>query len=451
MNASPLAQKWTNKALFRLIWPLLIEQLLVITMGTVDTVMISTVGESAVSGVSLVDQINLLLINLFYALSVGGAVVVSQYIGRGENKKSRCAARQLVYAVMFVTLIFATVVLLLRSNILVLIYGDIAPDVMGYAQPYLIISAISYPFIGLHNALMPLFRSMGNSKIGMFVALMVNILNILGNSLFIYGFGWGTGGAALSTLISRATAAIVLFVILIRVRHGPVTLIGIHKLRLDFEMIRRILRVAVPSGIENSLFQMGRILVVRIVATFGTAAIAGNAVANLIGSYSVLPGMAFSMSLLTVVGQFVGAKEFDGAKRITRKILIAAFITLLPINIGLFFASGSLLQLFSLSAEGLDIGVVCLQIYCIFMPFFWITSFALPNALRAAGDVRFPLVVSILTMGLCRVGMSIPLSYMLGLGVLGVWIAMIIDWIVRSIIFVIRWRHGKWQTKHVID
>ncbi len=314
------AGRWNNRALVRLMWPLIIEQLLSVLLGTVDTVMVAAVNESAVSGVSLVDSINVLLITLFTSLAVGGSVVSSQYIGRGDTQNASLAARQLLYITTAMSLVIVTLTLIFQRGILSLVYGNIEREVMDNAITYLWLSAVSYPFMGLYNACAALFRSMGNSRVSMLVAGLVNILNIIGNALFIYGLGMGVAGAALSTLISRGAAAVVMLLLLFHARSGPIRIAGLFKFQFSWEMIKRILRIAIPSALENSVFQIGKILTARIVSSFGTAAIAGNAIASTITSFATLPGSAFGMAMLTVVGQCVGAGDFNAAKKNYKKL-----------------------------------------------------------------------------------------------------------------------------------
>ncbi|MDR2785387.1 MAG: polysaccharide biosynthesis C-terminal domain-containing protein, partial [Treponema sp.] len=276
---SPIARQWTNRALLRLIWPLVIEQILAVTMGLADTIMVATVGEHAVSGVSLVDAINQLLIIAFGALATGGAVVVSQYMGRRRLKSARLASRQLVYVNTVVSVVIMAFALCLRRASLALIYGAAEPDVMRAAETYFLLSALSYPFLALYNSAASLYRATGNSRVPMLTALLVNVINIGGNALFIFRFHWGVAGAGLATLICRITAAAVLMVLLMWSRNGAVSLSGIFDIHIRPDMIRSILRVGIPGCLENSMFQIGKIMVSRIFTSFGTAAIAANAIA----------------------------------------------------------------------------------------------------------------------------------------------------------------------------
>lgn len=444
-------ERWTNRALWLLIWPLMIEQLLAVTIGMVDTVMVASVGEAAVSGVSLVDSINILIIQLFSALATGGAVVASQYLGRRQAQQASVAARQLVYSVLALCLGIMVVVLALRLPLLRLIYGNIEPSVMAAAQTYFWLSAISYPFIGLYNAGAALFRSMGNSRVSMLTALLVNLLNIGGNALFIYGLGWGVAGAALSTLISRAVAAVVIIGLLLRRSTQPLSLRGLFRVRLDFPMIRSILKIGVPNGLENSMFHIGKILVARIVSTFGTAAIAGNAIAVVLATIGNIPGGAIGMALITVVGQCVGAKDYGGARRYTKKMMFIAHISMGIMDVLMLVLAKPILAMFGLSAEATTLAFWCVVIHCSASAIFWPPSFALPSALRAAGDARYTMLASMFSMWVFRIGFSFLFAYGFGWGLYGVWLAMVLDWIVRDVFFIARWRGNKWQQKHLLQ
>lgn len=446
----PQRDLWNSQKLYRLVWPLIIEQLLTVSLGMADTVMVSGLGEAAVSGVSLVDSINMLLITALSALATGGAVVASQYLGRQNRVNASAAARQLVYAITALSLLIMIATLALHQSMLYLIYGHIEPEVMAHGQTYLLLSALSYPFIALYNAGASIFRSMGNSRIGMLVALIVNAINIGGNSLLIFVFKMGVAGAAISTLASRAVAAVILIYLLLNAHSRPITLAGLFKFHFNFDIVKQILRIGIPNGLENSLFQIGKLMVARLVSTFGTSAIAGNAIAGAISTFSNLPGQAFGLALLTVVGQCVGAGNYTAARRNTAKLMKASILSVGVICGVILLLRAPLLSVFNLTPEATEQAMKCLLIFCLAAPPFWSFSFALPNALRAAGDARYTMTVSMFSMWTFRIGFSYLLGQALGLGVLGIWYAMVIDWIVRGALFVIRWKRGRWQEKRLI-
>jgi len=445
-----IEERWNNRALFSLLWPLIIEQVLAVAMGAIDTVMVSTVGEHAVSAVNIVDNINNLLIIAFGALCTGGAVVVSQYIGRKDHSNSSIAAKQLVYSVTVISLITMTFTVLMRRPVISLVYGSIENDVMDAASVYFFFTGLSYPFLALYNANASLFRAAGNSKVPMSIALLVNIINIFGNAFFIYVLKTGVLGAALSTLISRIIAAAITTVMLVRSRTSPISLFGLHHVRFVRSMIKNILNVGIPSGLESSMFMIGKLLTQRIFAVFGTGAIAANAIASIVNSFSFMPGTAFGIALLTVVGQCIGAGDYPAAKRQVFKIMKITYITLFVISGTTYIFMEPLVSLFNLSPSAHELAKSILRVHCISMGIGWGMSFALPNALRAAGDARYVMIVAAISMWTVRVCASYFFSFTLKLGPLGVWLAMGADFLVRGTSYLLRWIRGKWQEKRVI-
>jgi putative MATE family efflux protein len=420
-------------------------------MGAADTVMVSSVGEHAVSGVNIVDNINNLLIIAFTALATGGAVVVSQYIGRRDSQNASLAARQLVYIVTGVSLVIMVFTFFLRRPIISLLYGKIETDVMEAASVYFMITALSYPMLAIYNACAALFRAVGNSKITMRIALLVNVMNIGGNAYFIYVLKIGVAGAALSTLISRTLAAGILMGMLIRNKRGPITLAGISRIRLIPSMVRNILNVGIPSGIESSMFQVGRLLTQRIFTTFGTMAMAANAIAGVVNSFSFMPGNAYGIALLTVVGQCVGAGDYEGAKKQTAKIMKLCYFTIFIMSVAAFIFMEPLVNLFSLSPEAHEMAKSFLRVHCISMVIGWSFSFALPNALRAAGDAKYVMMAATVSMWTVRVSFAYILTFAIGLGPIGVWLAMGLDFISRGTAYITRWVGGRWKNKKVIE
>jgi putative MATE family efflux protein len=445
-----MMETWNGKALFRLIWPLVIEQILAVTMGVADTVMISDVGEYAVSAINIVDNINNLLIIAFAALATGGAVVVSQYIGRRDHRNAAEAAKQLIYAVLIISLLVFVFAFVFRRSIIRIIYGNMDADVMEAAGIYMMVTCLSYPFLAIYNANAALFRAVGNSKVTMRIALMVNALNIGGNAFFIYVLRWGVLGAGLSTLISRVLAAVITMILLYRGHGRPIRLEGISKVRFIRPMIRSILNVGIPSGLESSMFMVGRLLTQRIFPVFGTAAMAGNAVAGVVNSFSFMPGSACGMALLTVVGQCVGAGDYGAAKKQCKRIMKITYAITAVFSLFIWIFRGPLIGIFNLSPAAYEFGQVFLQLHCIAMILAWPLSFALPNALRAAGDARYVMWVATISMWTVRVSMAYIFTFALGLGPLGVWLAMGCDFVSRGSFYLGRWLRGRWQEKRVI-
>lgn len=437
---------FSSKQLRRLIIPLIVEQLLAVLVGMVDAVMIAGVGESAVSGISIVDSINILIINIFAALSTGGAVVASQYIGRQEIHNAKLAAKQLVWITAGVSALFCIIALFLNVQILELVYSKLEPDVMEYSKTYFYLSAISYPFIGVYNACAAIVRAQGNSKVSMVSSLIMNAINVTLNAIFIFGFNLEVFGAGLSTLIARATACVIMLVIVTR-KSLLVHIEQIYLPQLKAKMVLSILKIGVPNGLENSMFQLGKILVQGIVTTFGTVAITANAVASSIAGMECIPGMAIGMALVTVMGQCVGAKEFEQGKKYTIKLMKITYVATAVLNIAILLIANPIVSIYNLSPETSALAVEMLITHGGFAIIFWPAAFTLPNALRAAGDARFTMIISIASMWTFRIVLAYIFAVTLNIGPLGIWLAMICDWVFRAILFIWRFLSGKWKTK----
>lgn len=421
----------------------MLEQVLSITVGLADTIMVSSVGEAAVSGVSLVDMLNVLIINIFSALATGGAVVVAQLLGARDRKRACDASRQLYLVVIAISLGMAVLVMLLRTPLLRLLFGSIEDDVMDSALTYLTVSVFSYPVLAVYNAGAALFRAQGNSRISMLIAGLINIINLIGNSVLIFVLDWGVAGAALSSVFSRGVAAVVITVLLLHPGH-TVTLRTGTRFRPDFSLIRRILQIGVPNGLENSLFQLGRILVVSIIALFGTTQIAANAVANNLDAVAVIPGQAMSLAMITVIGQCIGAGDTAQARYMAKKLLKITYIINGTCCLLTMAATPLVLRIYSLSPEALSLGMTLIFIHNGCAALIWPASFTLPNVLRAANDVRYPMICSVASMMLLRLASGYALAVMFGLGAIGIWIAMVGDWLCRTICFALRFHGTRW-------
>lgn len=440
---------FSRKALVRLIVPLVIEQILAMTIGIADTLMVATCGESAVSGISLVDSINILLINIFSALATGGAIVCSQYIGKEEVDNAKKAAKQLVLITAILSLFIMSLCLLTQKGLLRLLFGSIDDSVMESAVTYLFLSALSYPFIAVYNAGAALFRSIGNSKISMYASILMNIVNISGNALLIFHFHLGVAGAGIATLFSRILAA-VMVLFLLRNQKNRIYIDQWLHWKFHFPMIKNILKIGVPTGLENGMFQVGKILVASLIASFGTASITANAVANSISSMVFMPATAVGLGMITVVGQCVGAGDYKQAQGYILRLTGVAYATIIPLNILLYFIIDPMMSLYHLSAETAFITRQLLVWHCVACALLHPAAFTMPNGLRAAGDVKFTMSVSVFSMWVFRIGFSFLIGQYMGMGVVGVWIAMFIDWVFRIICFVWRLVNGKWKNKQLV-
>jgi putative MATE family efflux protein len=434
-----------SKQLKRLIIPLIIEQILAVTVGMADIIMVSSTGEAAVSGVSLVDMINVLFMNLFAALATGGAVVTSQLIGHGDDKSACESAHQLQIISVILSVAIMLFSVIFCRGILVAVFA-VDGEVLDYACKYFYISAASYPFLSIYNSNAALFRSMGNSKVSMYVSLVMNVINISLNAVFVYGFRLGVVGVSLSSLIARLTAAVIMS-ILIRNQSLKVHIIKGTRLHINKYMIKRILGIGIPNGLENSMFQFGRVIVVRIIAAFGTVQIAANAVANNIDGFGTIPGQAISLAMITVVGQCVGACDYKQARYYVKKLIKIAYIITIILDGLILLTLPLILQAYNLSDETLSLATKLIFIHNGCAMLIWPLSFTLPNALRAANDVKYTMVVAIFSMWMFRIVFSYVLGKWLGWGAIGVWVAMILDWIFRTIMFIARYVSGKWEEK----
>lgn len=437
---------FTGKQLWALILPLIIEQFLGIFVGMADTMMVANAGEAAVSGVSLVDSLNVLLVVVFVALTTGGSVIISQNLGARNYSDALKSSQQLLLSTVSISLVMTIIAFIGNEWLLHLIFGNVAPDVMKNARIYFFILAFSYPFLAIYNSCAAIFRAMGNSKISMTASLVMNLLNVCGNAWMVFYFHMGAAGVALSSLAARIFAAVFLLFILRQPGHR--ISVRTYSIHFDTSIIRKLLYIGVPSSIETSIFQIGKLLVLSIVAGFGTSATTANAVSNSLSQFALIPAAAIGTAMITISGQCIGANAYDSAVSYTKKLLLLSHGILAVTNLIMFFACPYLLPLYSLTPETLKTAVLLIRIHSIGAIFLYPESFMLTNTLRAAADVKYPMIVSILSMWIWRVGFSYILGIYFHMGVSGVWIAMLSDWLCRGICFSLRFRSGVWKTKN---
>ena len=436
---------FSKKDLRKLIIPLILEQTLAITVGMADTMMISSAGEAAVSGVSLVDMFNNLIISVLAALATGGAVVMSQCIGAGRREEACRSARQLVFTEAAITIGISVLVLLFHRQILGLFFGQIEADVMQNAIIYLIISVFSFPLLAVYDSCAALYRSMGNAQITLKISLLMNVINVVGNAIGVYVLKLGVAGVAIPSLVSRGVAGVVLFTLL----HNPDNLVFLtrEKFKVDATIVKRILFIGIPSGIENGIFQLGRVLVVSIIAAFGTSQIAANGVANSLDSMGCIVGQAMSLAMITVIGRCVGAGEEGQVRYYTKKLLGETYFYTAVINSIILLLLPWILQIYGLGEETTRLSYILVMIHDGMAIFLWPASFVLPNMLRACNDVKYTMVVSIFSMITFRIGFSYVFGVHMGWMAVGVWAAMVIDWVFRVLCFVGRYLAGTWRKK----
>lgn len=439
---------FTNQQLLALLWPLIIEQALGVLVGMADTVMVSSVGEAAISGVSLVDMINQLIITVFGALATGGAVVASQHLGAKRPEEAARSAGQLVGLSGILGMTVAVFCLVTRTAQLRLFFGTISEDVMQACLTYFTITALSFPFLALYNAGAAIFRSTGNSAVSMKVSVLVNAINFCGNALCVFVLRMGVAGVAVPTLVSRAVGAVIILSLAAR-RDYALCITPRTVTRLEGRTVKGILYIGIPSAFENSLFQLGRVLVVSMISLFGTVHISANAVANNLDAVGCIVGNAMGLAMITVVGRCVGAQDFEQTKHYTKKLLLWDYIAQGTVNLLVLLFLNRILGMYTLSPETRALSWTLVMIHNGVAILLWPAGFVLPNALRAANDVRFTMLTSILSMIVWRMGLSWVLCVNMGMGAVGVWLAMVVDWICRVTCFVIRFASGAWQKSAV--
>lgn len=448
-NIEESRKLFTNSDLRRLIIPLIFEQLLVMLVGVAATIMVSHAGEAAVSGVSLVDMINGLFIYIFSALATGGAVVVSQYIGQKDEKNIHTSASQLVMITTVLSVLLMLLVLIFHRPLLHLLFGKVEEEVMTASTTYLLITVFSLPFLALYNSCAALFRSMSLSRITLYISLLMNVINVIGNAIGVFALHAGVAGVAYPTLISRIFAAVMLFLLLQNKKH-PVTVHIKEIFSWQSDHIRKILRVAVPNGIENGLFQLSKIILISIIAMFGTSQIAANGVANSIDYVGAIIALALGLAIVTVVGQSVGANDYEQAAYYIKKLIRITFYGSLILDLFIITLMPLILKLFSLSPETGRYVFILVVIHNLLIIMLQPYSGPLSNALRAAGDVKYTMLVAIFATVVCRVIFSLILGVWLNWGIIGVWIAMGIDWGIRAALYYRRFRSGIWKTFKIV-
>ena len=444
METTKLTVNFSKQDLRRLIVPLVIEQLLAITVGLADSVMVAQVGEAAMSAVSLVDTVNVLLVNAFAALATGGAVIAGQYLGRREAAKAGNSGQQLLLFMGEVSLLVTVLFYLGKGFVLGVVFGQVEPDVAAYANTYYLIVEASIPFLAVYSAGAALFRVMGNSGISMWVSTAMNAINVAGNAILIFGLHRGVEGVAIPTLVSRAFAAVAMVVLLQR-KDLPLRA-SRFTFRHDRYVVKNILRFGVPNGMESSMFQLGKILLLSTVSMLGTASVAANAIGNTVCSFQCVPGMALGLAIVTVVSRCVGAGDYEKARLYTKKLMKSAYLYMTAIIVLTLAALPLILKLYNVSPEAEAYARQIVWMHGLVGIAIWVPAFTLPQALRAAGDTRFTMVVSTVSMWTMRVGLGILLGRFWGFGVLGIWMSMFVDWLLRAAFFLPRFHGHKWES-----
>ncbi|MGN0316165.1 MAG: MATE family efflux transporter [Fusicatenibacter sp.] len=440
---------FTNETLKTMIIPLFLEQLLVMLVGMADTLIISYAGEAAVSGVSLVNQFNTIFIYLFTALASGGAVVISQYIGRGAKEDAGESASQLLLFSVAFSVMIAVFVLIGNEKVLRFLFGKVENDVMQACIVYLRISAYSYPALAVYNAGASLFRSIGKTSVTMYLSAASNLINIIGNVIGVFVLKAGVAGVAYPSLIARTFSAVVITWLCFRKKQEVV-----YRCRWIFRwngsLMKQILNIAVPNGLENGIFQLVKVALSSIVALFGTYQIAANGVAQSIWSLAALAGVSMGPVFVTVIGQCMGNGDTKAADDYFKRLMKITLLISSAWNLFVFFLTPVFLKFYALEPETKQLVICLVLIHNVFNAAVYPFSGALSNGLRAAGDVKFTMYVSVASTIAVRLLLSCFLGITLQMGVIGIAIAMVCDWTIRAILFFRRQKSGKWKLFRVI-
>ncbi len=440
---------FTNRMIRNLLIPVVLEQLLNSIMGTADTMMVSNVGSAAISAVSLVDSINVLVIQAFSALAAGGAIVCAQYIGQRNKEKANESARQVLFIITVISVAVSLICLVFQKPLLRLIFGSVEAEVMRASETYFFYTALSFPFIAAYDSAASIFRAQDNTRGPMLISMISNVMNIAGNAVMIWGFHMGVAGAALSTLISRVFCAVVVLIQLRKDRQEIVVRDYI-RIRPNWSMIKRILGIGIPSGVENSMFQLGKLAIQSTVSTLGTAAIAAQAMTNILENLNGIAAIGVGVGLMTIVGQCLGAGRQDEAVYYIKKLCVIAEVIIIISCLGVFALTKPITILGGMEKVSADMCFHMVMWITIVKPIAWTMAFIPGYGLRAAGDVKFSMITSCCTMWACRFCLCVFLIRKLGFGPMGVWIGMFADWTVRSIIFTWRFHSRKWLQHKVI-
>ena len=442
---------FSNRMICSLLIPVVLEQLLNSIMGTADTMMVSNVGSAAISAVSLVDSINVLVIQAFSALAAGGAIVCAQYIGQRNREKANESARQVLFIITAISVAISIVCLVFQKPLLRLIFGSVDADVMRASETYFFYTALSFPFIAAYDSAASIFRAQDNTKGPMTISMISNAMNIAGNAVMIWVFHMGVAGAALSTLISRIFCAVVVLIQLRKEREGQEIVVRDYfKIRPNWFMIKRILGIGIPSGVENSMFQLGKLAIQSTVSTLGTAAIAAQAMTNILENLNGIAAIGVGVGLMTIVGQCMGADRKDEAVYYIKKLSVIAEVIIIVSCLLVFALTKPVTVLGGMESASAKMCFHMVMWITIVKPIVWTPAFVPAYGLRAAGDVRFSMITSCLVMWLCRFCLCVFLIRFMGFGPMGVWIGMFADWTVRAVVFTWRFHSRKWLEHKVI-
>ena len=440
---------FSNKMLKTILVPVILEQLLNSFMGTADTMMVSNVGSAAISAVSLVDSINVLLIQAFSALAAGGTIICAQYMGQRNYERANKSARQVLFIILSISAAVTILCLLFKDPLLHFIFGKVDADVMEASSVYFLFSAASYPFIALYDSGASIFRAQENTKGPLIISVISNVMNIVGNAILIWGFHMGVAGAAIATLVSRIFCAVVVLWQLRKDRQ-PIVVRDYLKIRPDRKLIGRILGLGIPSGIENSMFQLGKLAIQSTVSTLGTTAIAAQAMTNNLEMLNGTAAMGVGIGLMTIVGECIGAGREDEAVYYVKKLSCVAEMIIIGCCLLVFALTKPITMLGGMEPESARMCFQMMVWITVVKPLVWVVSFIPAYGMRAAGDVRFSMITSCVSMWVFRFCLCVFLIRVMGMGPLAVWFGMFTDWTIRGIVFIWRFHSRKWLRHKVV-
>ena len=437
-----------------MILPMIIQQVLAISVSTINSVMIARAGEAAISGILLVGSLDAVLVIAFSSLVTGGTVTISHAVSHGNKSYARECVKQLFYVSTGIALVIAVAVGIFREPMLNALYGSAEASVLEHANDYLAVMVISFPFLAIYSSGVAVFRVMGNTVIAMWLSFGASVLNVVCNLLFISTLHMGAEGAALSTLIGRILSAVIITGLLCN-RRNEIYLEKLFYYRPDWGVIKKMLRIGVPHGVESSMFEFGRLVTQVLISTLGTTVIAANSVANTLASYLYLPSNAIDNAVITVVGRCYGAREVEQVKKYSRMLLLWAYICMWVVSGVLILFGKPIVGLYNLTETGTEIVLKLTVFHCICTSLIRPLGFTLPSVFKATGDVKFTMVVSTVSMWVVRIGLAYILALEnisilgmsipgLGMGIMGVWVAMVIDWGIRALLYSARYVKGTW-------
>ena len=449
-NLDENRKPFSSQALLAILIPSLMEQVFTTLVGLVDTAMVSYAGEAAVSGVSLINQLAFLFIFVLSALAGGGGIVVSQYLGKKDGESANKVAGQFVMVSFVFGLLIMAICLLFRKPILSFLFGSIEKDVMEAALIYLFVTALSWPFQGIYSASTAIFNAMGKTKVIMKVSVLMNAINVIGNFIGIFILHLGVLGVAIPTLIGRLIASIVM-VMALKKKDNLVSLSFKGIFPLSIPIITLIVSISIPGALENFLFHFSKVAISSMVSTFGTSSIAAYGSAGNFWSMSSICSMALGRCFVTVIGRCMGAGDKEAAKFYSKYLLRISLVFSILWNVFLLVVSPLMISCFALSRETKILALVIIFIHNFAFAFLCSVHSALPNGLRATGDAKWVMGASIFSTVVCRVFFSWLFGIKFGWGVIGVTLAMVVDWSVKTVMVYSRYRSGLWLEKRVIN